>query len=175
MTFGPDRQQKLRAYCEHRIEQLEAYLPGLEYFGVGDALNHYFRGLNAIIAEMDLKTNDSETKESNALWLHSSNDCWLFSKDIWAIVAGQEPPLPDDILAIRDYLAEIERKEREEQARLKKIADDLAWAEMQKRMAAKEAERQKRKREQLAEELGLDPEVLEKLKEGQKRVGAIQS
>lgn len=163
MTFGPERQAKLKAYCEHRMEQVGQYVPVLEYFGATDAIRHYFRGLRLIANEMDSKTNDDRTKEENVYWLLRSNNCGLFFDDIHAIVNGLEPSLPDDILAIREYQDEVKRKEEEEKARIKKEADDKAWAEMQKRIAKAEAERKKARQLQLAEELGIPIENLARL------------
>lgn len=111
--FKVEYQQRLKDYCIYRAEQLRAFLPTLEFWGVGHVLDHYFRGLELVCEEIDNPINNSELKSRNCSWLLHSNDCnTLFGEDTYALIHGQEPTLPDDISEIPAYLRKLERERK---------------------------------------------------------------
>lgn len=161
-VFRSEYQQRLKEYCLYRMEQLRIFLPSLEFWGVEHILDHYFRGLDLVCEEIDSTVNDCETKRANVSWLITSNNCWLFWEDTHAIIQGQEPYLPDNILEIPAFKEEIRKRDEAEKARIREIERQES-EDRSREWAIKDKEKRDAR---LCTELGISPKALAKLREG---------
>ena len=151
---------ELTEYCKHRMDQLEQFREVLEFFDAEHRLIGYLGSLSAICREVEGK-NDEITQEQNIRYLTPG----LFLEDIYSILKGQKPVLPDDILAIPAYKAEVERKEEERKRQIEDARREEENRLLFERWGREERERKERERAEICAKLGIKPEALVKLQE----------
>lgn len=169
--IGYPEQTRLAEYVRHRLEQLEEERRIVEAFKAKHTLDprREIYDLNNVLRELET-SNDGETKERNVRYLIPQ----LFYLDLGAILNGEELlPLPDSLLEIQPHLEKLERQRMETEKRLRVEQEVQESRRLHEQWRLMEAERQKSKRARLADELGIDVGVLERLREGGIRNGAI--
>ena len=162
MKLEYSEKARLTEYCRHRIEQFQEYRKILEFFGAEHKLDPYISGLNNVLQELEGK-NDSHTMLDNVFYLKPQ----MFFLDIMAIVNGEALPLPDALLEIPGYLAELERLKKEAE---KKLQAEIRAEENRvlfEKWRREDEERKERERNELCLKLGIRPEALVKLQEVQ--------
>lgn len=162
-------QARLTEYLNQRLEQFKQHEAILRFYGAERKMYQYTDAINQVLRELEGK-NDNNTKLDNVFYLLPS----IFFEDLSAIVKGEALPLPDSLLDIPPYLAELERlkKEAEEKRQAEVKAEEYRLLQEKWKQEAKE--RQKLKRARLADELGIDVEALEKLRGDGLGNGAIR-
>lgn len=149
---------RLTEYLNHRLEQLHQHEPVLRFYDAEKKLDRYTDSINQVLRELEGQ-NDKNTKLDNVFYLIPH----IFFNDVMAIVNGEALPLPDALLDIPPYLAELERQKKEAEAKRQAEVQAQEAKKLHEEWRRRHEKARQERQEALADQLGISVKTLGRL------------